>query len=375
MKHLASAFFAIAVILFLVAGPLFSHHAIEAKFDPGQSLTLTGLVTKVDWLNPHVHIFMDVQDGLVTTAWAVELESQIDLQRSGWDRDALEVGDTIAVEGIVARDGSSQIWGNSLVLASTGATLFTLTDSQPEVSDAAPRETPRWPNGVPRLGPAPGERGYWGNPSLTALVETGANGGEVAMDANGLLADIDDVDRVAPFRQWARDLYELRQRDALKDDPLFLYCKPPGGPRQFQLPHGVQFIQEQSRERIWVMIGGGNHNWRYIYLDGRDQDDPAQIDFGHPLYYGRAVAEWEGDTLVVDTIDFNEDFWFSNGGVPHTEQLHLVERISRPDYNTLRYEVTIDDPWAYTRSWTSSWTLEWIPDQELARYFCQDNRP
>ena len=69
------------------------------------------------------------------------------------------------------------------------------------------------------------------------------------MDVNGLLADIDDVDRVAPFRQWARDLYELRQRDALKDDPLFLYCKPPGGPRQFQLPHGVQFIQEQSRER------------------------------------------------------------------------------------------------------------------------------
>ncbi len=375
MKHLASAFFAIAVILFLVAGPLFSHHAIEAKFDPGQSLTLTGLVTKVDWLNPHVHIFMDVQDGLVTTAWAVELESQIDLQRSGWDRDALEVGDTISVDGIVARDGSSQIWGNSLVLASTGATLFTLTDSQPEVSDAAPRETPRWPNGVPRLGPAPGERGYWGNPSLTALVETGAEGGEVAMDVNGLLADIDDVDRVAPFRQWARDLYELRQRDALKDDPLFLYCKPPGGPRQFQLPHGVQFIQEQSRERIWVMIGGGNHNWRFIYLDGRDQNDPAQIDFGHPKYYGRAVAEWEGDTLVVDTIDFNEDFWFSNGGVPHTEQLHLVERISRPDYNTLRYEVTIDDPWAYTRPWTSSWTLEWIPDQELARYFCQDNRP
>ena len=139
MKHLASAFFAIAVILFLVAGPLFSHHAIEAKFDPGQSLTLTGLVTKVDWLNPHVHIFMDVQDGLVTTAWAVELESQLDLQRSGWDRDALEVGDTISVDGIVARDGSSQIWGNSLVLASTGATLFTLTDSQPEVSDAAPR--------------------------------------------------------------------------------------------------------------------------------------------------------------------------------------------------------------------------------------------
>ena len=137
----------------------------------------------------------------------------------------------------------------------------------------------------------------------------------------------------------------------------------------------MQFVQQRERERIWVLVGGGNRNWRFIYLDGRDPDDPAQPDFGHPLYYGRAVAEWEADTLVVDTKDFNEDFWFSNGGLPHTEQLQLVERIRRPDYNTLRYEVTIDDPGAYTREWTARWTLDWIPGEELPVHFCQVNRP
>jgi hypothetical protein len=371
MKHGVFGWLAITATL-LAGSPARAHHAITAKFDPAQRITITGMVTKVDWLNPHVHIFLEVQSGLEFAAWAVELESQIDLGRSGWSSDTLDVGEVITVEGMSARNGTNQVWGDVVVRSGTEARLFTLTPSPALADNVEARPTPRWPNQIPRLGPEPGERGYWGNPSLISLMETGV---DVAVDNDGLLADIGDVDRVAPFRQWARDLYEVRQRDSLKDDPMFLFCKPPGGPRQFQLPYGIQFVQEQYRERIWVMIGGGNHNWRFIYTDGRDQNDPTQVDFGHPLYYGRAVGEWEGDTLVVDTIDFNEDFWFSNGGLPHTEQLHLVERISRPDYNTLEYEVTIDDPGAYTRTWTASWALEWIPGEELPRYFCQDNRP
>ena len=87
------------------------------------------------------------------------------------------------------------------------------------------------------------------------------------------------------------------------------------------------------------------------------------------------MARWEGDTFVVDTKGFNEKFWFTNGGLPHTEQLHLIERISRPDFGTLRYEVTVDDPSAYTATWSNSWTLQWVPGEELPPYFCQDNRP
>ena len=151
-----------------------AHHVIAAKFDPNKSVTLRGTVSKIDWLNPHVHIFIDVQDGRATT-WAVELESQVDLQRSGWNRETVKVGDAITVQGISARDGSTQVWGNSVVVASTGKKVFTLAPAQPRRDNQASRPTPRWPDGKPRLGPPPGERGYWGNPSLTALMQTGAN--------------------------------------------------------------------------------------------------------------------------------------------------------------------------------------------------------
>ena len=210
------------------------------------------------------------------------------------------------------------------------------------------------------------------SPSATWLVQSGAN---VQADANGLLKNIADVDKVAPFQRWARDLYELRQRNFLKDDPMFLYCMPPGGPRQFQLPYGMQFVEDHNRQRIFVFIGSGNHNYRIIYTDGRAQQGQIRGDADNPLYYGRAVGKWEGDTFVVDTKGFNEKFWFSNGGLPHTEQLHLIERISRPDLNTLKYEVTIDDPGAYTKTWSAGWNLQWVAGEELPPYFCQDNRP
>jgi hypothetical protein len=87
------------------------------------------------------------------------------------------------------------------------------------------------------------------------------------------------------------------------------------------------------------------------------------------------VAKWEGATLVADTRGFNEDFWFTNGGLPHTEQLKLIERFTRTDLDTLKYEVTVDDPGAYTRPWSATWNLRWVASEELPVHICQDNRP
>ena len=81
------------------------------------------------------------------------------------------------------------------------------------------------------------------------------------------------------------------------------------------------------------------------------------------------MGKWEGDTLVVDTRGFNEDFWFTNGGLPHTDQLRLVERFSRTDFDTLKYDVTIEDPGAYTRPWSSSSTLRWVAGEECRGTF------
>lgn len=372
MRHpVLSLVVAIAAAGLLIL-PLSAHHEITAKFDPAKAQTLRGIVTNVDWANPHVHIFMNVGTGNNVANWAVELESVVDLQRAGYRRDTVKPGDAITVQGILARNGSRQIWGNSVVLTAGNKRVFNVPDEPQTAPKAAAAPTPRWPDGQPRLGPVTGTTGYWAKPSMTILAETGTN---VRANKNGLLANIADAPKIAPFQQWARDLFELRQRNRLADDPQYLYCLPPGGPRQFQEAYGVQFIEDREHKRIFVFVGSVDRNWRLIYLDGRQQVGQVRGDADNPLYYGRAVGQWEGDTLVVDTKGFNEKFWFSNGGLPHTDKLHLIERFTRTDTNTLKYEVTIDDPGAYTRTWKSEWTLQWIAGEELPVFFCQDNRP
>src|SRR5215471_15724268 len=101
----------------IVCTPLLAHHEISGKFDPTKPVTLTGQVTRVDWVNPHVHVLMNVIGG---ENWAIELESPLDLERSGWNRNSLKPGDAISVQGIRARDGSLQAWGNSIALGNTG---------------------------------------------------------------------------------------------------------------------------------------------------------------------------------------------------------------------------------------------------------------
>lgn len=356
----------------LTVVPLTAHHETLAKFDDTRPLTLSGVVTQVDWRNPHVHVFINVRDSNGrTTSWAVELESPIDLQQSGWSRESLQPGDGITVEGIAARDGTRQLWRRTMVLAATGRAVLGVTPRTPR-RPLASRPVPRWPDRQPRLGSVPGAAGYWAYPTSTALVEDGVS---VAMTPHGLLRNVADAPQVAPLQPWARALYVARQRRFLRDDPMYLHCKPPGGPRQFHLPYGVQFLEDRDRQRIFVLIGGGNNNFRIIYTDGRSHVGQVGGDDDNPLYYGRSVATWARDTLVADTRGFNEDFWFTSGGLPHTEQLRLIERFSRPDFDTLRYEVTVEDPGAYTRPWSSSATLQWVAGEEMPRHLCQDNRP
>ena len=357
--------------LLLAVAPVAAHHEILAKFDDKKPITLKGVVTLVDWRNPHVHVFLNVRDKNQVANWAVELESPIDLQHSGWSRDTLQAGESITVTGFSARNGSRQAWGNSVVKADGKRVLNMTASGPPAVAQSSP--TPRWPDKQPRLGAVDGSQlGYWGYPTSTVLVESGVN---APMSAWGLLKNISDAPKVAPMQPWALKLYTERQQRFLQDDPMYLNCKPPGGPRQFQLNYGVQMVEDRVRQRIFVLIGGGNSNYRIMYLDGRGHSGQVGGDDDNPLYYGRAVAKWEGDTLVVETRGFNEDFWFTNGGLPHTDQLRLLERFTRTDANTMKYEVSVEDPGAYTRQWSSSWNLRWVADEDLPRHLCQENRP
>ena len=350
--------------LLLAATPLTAQRPLSATYDPSRHVTLKGAVTRIDWVNPRAFIFINVTDAGALSNWAVEIGNPLDLERDGWKSTTLRIGDVVTVEGLVAVGQAKQALANSVVLARTGKKVF--EPAKPHAS-AGRQPAPRWPDGRVRLGPAPGKKGYWGAASASALVEAGS--APIAMNKDGLLANLSDAGRVAPFQPWARALYEYRQRRLLEDDPA-ARCLPTGGPRLFHTAPGFQFVEQRELGRILVMAAGGDRNWRVIYTDGRAQGQPDEVVRS---YYGNSVGRWEGDTLVVDSIGFNERFWFTSGGLPHTEALHLTERFSRPELNTLKYEVTVDDPHAYTRSWRGGWTVEWVPDEEIQEYFCEEN--
>ena len=159
MRHPVLSLVAVLAAASLLLLPLSAHHEVTAKFDQTKTTRLQGIVTLVDWANPHVHIFMNVGTGNNIVNWAVELESVIDLQKAGYRRDTVKPGDTLTVDGILARDGSRQVWGNT-VTAAGNKRVFNVTEEAPSRAAAGP--TPRWPDGKPRLGPDVGNDGILG---------------------------------------------------------------------------------------------------------------------------------------------------------------------------------------------------------------------
>jgi hypothetical protein len=152
-------------------------------------------------------------------------------------------------------------------------------------------------------------------------------------------------------------------------------CKPAGGPGFFNAP-GFEIVEVPELKSIFILNIAGAHSWRVIHMDGRQH--PAG-DALRPTYLGHSIGRWDGDTLVIDTVGFNEKQWMV-ATYPTTEKLHLIERISRPNLRTLTYEATIDDPGAYTQPWTGRWTISqttassWIAGGETFEYICQDSR-
>jgi hypothetical protein len=355
----------ISSIIALATASLFAQRTVSTTYDLARQVAIEGPVTRIEWVNPRAFVFVDVKDSTGSVAnWAVEIGNPLDLENGGWSSASLTIGDVIKVAGSPARSTTRQVLAGTITATKTGRRLFAPARPRAAVATAP---VPRRPDGRVRLGALPGKSGYWGEPSATALVDR--NAGQIPMSAEGLLVNLSDADRVAPFQPWARSLYLYRQRTLLKDDPV-TRCLPAGGPRQFQTANGFQFVEQPELGRILVMLGGGDRNWRVIFVDGRPVGQAAEVV---PAYYGTSVGRWEGDTLVVDTVGFNERFWMSAGGLPHTEALHLTERFTRSDANTLKYDVTVDDSRTYTRPWSGGWTLRWIADKDIQEYFCEDN--
>jgi hypothetical protein len=159
---------------------------------------------------------------------------------------------------------------------------------------------------------------------------------------------------------WAEQLVKTRQS---KDDPES-NCLPSGIPRGS--PYPWRFT---STPGIYFIVYEGNiHSWRQIFMDGRKH--PADLI---PSWYGHSVGHWEGKTLVVDTVGFNDKFWFDYKGHPHTEQLHTVERYTRTDLGNMTIEVTITDPGAYAKPFTTVGKARIMAGQDLMEYICQED--
>jgi hypothetical protein len=212
-------------------------------------------------------------------------------------------------------------------------------DGKPNLSAPAPRT----PDGKPDFS------GVWSAPNFSTryLENLAADGVEV------------------PMRPWAQALYQERVANAGKDRPSN-HCIP-HSVTDFDAHHMPKKVIQNSG--LIVMLFESYHSFRQIFLDGRPM--PKDPD---PAWFGYSVGKWEADTLVVDTAGINENTWLDDGGHPHSDALHVVERFRRPDFGHMQVQVTIDDTKAYTKPWTVTIPWAYLPDSDLLDWVCENEK-
>ena len=220
---------------------------------------------------------------------------------------------------------------------------------------------PRLPDGKPNLS-APAPRTADGKPDLTGLWQAGraGAGGQYGYDYN--VAQTLPADGLTP---WAQAVRQQRVQDFRKDSPL-AHCLPVSVP--FLDFRGLSRIV-QTPGLIVILHESPNSPHRTIFLDGRAlPKDP------NPTWLGYSAGHWEGDTLVVESVGFNDKGWLDVGGNPQTESLRLTERFRRPDFGHLQMEVTFDDPKTFTKPFTLRTEKNYTADTEIFEDVCENER-
>jgi hypothetical protein len=152
-----------------------------------------------------------------------------------------------------------------------------------------------------------------------------------------------------PYQAWALAKRKENFANRRSADPE-AHCDMPGVPRITYMPYPFQILQLGR----YVVINYEYLNLtRYIYMDKTPRPGPDVIDF----YMGASDGHWEGNTLVVDSTNFNDRSWFDRAGNFHSDTLHVVERFTRTSSDHLNYEVTIEDSKVFTRPWKISMPL------------------
>jgi hypothetical protein len=207
-----------------------------------------------------------------------------------------------------------------------------------------------WP-GIPRTAD--------GKPNLSAPAPRGP---DKKPDLTGVWNAAAPVARPDPanLQSWVTDLARQHQQDYFKKRPSF-QCRPSG-------PEGERFggWKRILQTPATIAILNDDLTYRVIHMDGRKLETNAA-----PSWMGYSVGRWEGDTLVVDSVGFNDKTWVSRYGVAHTEGLSVTERYHRPDFGHLQVEVTYTDPAAYAKPWGFKVVLGLAADTEMLEAVCE----
>src|SRR5579864_2731967 len=175
-----------------------------------------------------------------------------------------------------------------------------------------------------------------------------------------------------PMTAWGQAQYDATKSSfgtrayplAETNDPLYHTCTPPGLPRVYLHPFPIQIVQTPGEVIVLFEYDSMRHQ---IFTDGRAHETALG-----PQWMGDSIGHWEGDTLVTDTVNVNDKTWLDRMGHPHSDQLHVVERIRRVDHDHLINDITFEDPKAYSKPWTAHMTYALHPKWTLGEQFCED---
>ncbi len=213
---------------------------------------------------------------------------------------------------------------------------------------------PRTADGKPNLS-APAPQTADGKPDLSGLWAMNTPAGYVG----NIAADL----QPGEIQPWATALYKQRIEDLGKDDPGTIGCLPLG-PRHV-IGGGTVRLAKFVQTPTLLVVLYEDLAYRQIFLDGRELPKEP-----NPSWMGYSVGHWDKDTLVVESLGFNDRTWLDFGGHPHTEALRMTERFRRVDFGHISVQMTISDPGAYARSWSIATSMNLAADTELLEYVC-----
>ena len=244
--------------------------------------------------------------------------------------------------------------------SSTAATQHGATGVGPKLPPQPNPNIPRTADGYPDLS------GVWQGGSNRIGTWEDTNSGDGPLGASGPITPfaVTSPQPKPPYQAWAakKVLESYKMRGV--DEPM-VRCLPPGVPRTTLM--GLFPMQIVQTPKMIVMLFEVFHLFRIIPVDAQHPDDVE------PSYMGDSVGHWEGDTLVVDVLGFNDKTWLSGVGTFHSEKLHVVEKFTRVDANTIVYQDTVEDPVVLTGPWARWGTIMLRPGTRIREYECEDN--